>query len=92
MNREDWKKDIWKIVKGTDTVLFIDYKDIPSEWRKNITYVQIVIDHHPQQEDPNRTRSTVGRNIIEYPGDVSTPTDYNFTAKIVWNSVVSTTE
>ena len=32
-----------QIVKGTDTILFVDYKDIPSERLKEITYVCIVV-------------------------------------------------
>ena len=41
-----------KRVKGTDTILFVDYNDIPSELRKEITYGLIVVDYRPQKEDP----------------------------------------
>ena len=35
---------VGKIVKETDTILFVDYKDIPSECCKDITYGRIVVD------------------------------------------------
>jgi hypothetical protein len=44
----------------------------------------------PQKSEPNRTRITVGGNLIDYPGDVSTKTANLVTAKILWNSVLST--
>ena len=43
-----------------------------------------------QKEDKHRVRLTVGGNIIDYPGNVSTPTVDLITAKILFNSVVST--
>jgi hypothetical protein len=44
----------------------------------------------PQKPEPNRTPITVGGNLIDYPGDVSTKTADLVTAKILWNSVLST--
>eukprot|EP00978_Attheya_sp_CCMP212_P016490 scaffold43259_cov66-Attheya_sp.AAC.3 len=44
----------------------------------------------PPQTEPNRTRLTIGGNLIDYPGDVSTATAETTTAKILFNSVVST--
>jgi hypothetical protein len=38
----------------------------------------------------NHTCLTVGGNLIDYPYDVSTPTANITTAKIVFNSVIST--
>ena len=38
-----------KIVKGTHTIFFVDYKDIPIERRKGITYGRIVVDYRPQK-------------------------------------------
>jgi hypothetical protein len=48
------------------------------------------VDYRPQKEEPNRTRLTVGGNLIDYPGDVSTPTADTTTAKMVINSTIST--
>ena len=44
----------------------------------------------PQKENTNRTRLSVGVDIIEYPVGVSITTADTTTANIVWNSVVST--
>ena len=35
---------VGKKVKGTETIFFVDYKYIPSEYRKDITYGRIVVD------------------------------------------------
>ena len=68
----------------------MNYKCIPSERCKDITYGRIVVDYIPQKEDPDRTILIVGGDIIDYPGYVITTTDYITTAKIVCNSAVST--
>jgi hypothetical protein len=44
----------------------------------------------PQKKEPARTRLTVGGNLIDYPWDVATPTSDLTTAKLLFNSVVST--
>ena len=67
----------------------MNYNNIPSEHRKDITYYCIVVDYHPQKEQPNHNILSVVENIIEYPGDVIKPTIDTNTANIVWNSVVS---
>ena len=48
------------------------------------------MDYHPHKTEPNRTRLTVGGNLINYPGNVSTPTADTITSKIVINSTIST--
>jgi hypothetical protein len=58
--------------------------------RKDVTYGRICVDYRPQKEEPNRTRLTVGGNLIDYPGDVSTPTANTTTAKLVISSTIST--
>ena len=55
-----------------------------------ITYARIVVDFCPQKEDPNRVRITAGGNLISYPGELTTRTADLTTAKILWNSVLST--
>ena len=37
----------------------------------------------------NRTRLTVGGNIIDYPGEVATPTSDMLVAQILFNNVIS---
>ena len=57
---------------------------------RKATYGRIVVDYRPQKADPNRTRLTVGGDRVEYPHDVSTPTADMVTAKLLFNSVIST--
>jgi hypothetical protein len=73
---------------GTDTIIFIPRKQVPKG--RKVTYGRIVVDYRPQKADPNRTRLTVGGDRVEYPYDVSTPTADLVTAKLLFNSVIST--
>lgn len=77
--------------KGTNTVKFLTHeeiKTIPAD--RKVTYARIVVDYRPQKEDPNRVRITVGGNLIEYPGELTTRTADLTTTKILWNSTIST--
>ena len=49
-----------------------------------------MVDYRPQKADPNRVRITAGGNLIIYPGELTTRTADLTTAKVLWNSVVST--
>ena len=42
-----------------------------------------------QKAETHRTRISVGRNLINFPGDVTTPTADIITAKLILNSVLS---
>ncbi len=53
-------------------------------------YAHIVINHQPQKDDQNRVRITVGSNLINYPYELTTRMADMVSAKIMWNSVVST--
>jgi hypothetical protein len=75
---------------GTNTITFILKSDIPDNRQQDVTYGRICVDYRPQKKEPERTRLTVGGNLIDYPGDVSTPTADTTTAKLVINSVLST--
>ena len=44
----------------------------------------------PQKAETHPTRLTVGENIINFPGDVKTPTLDLITANLIFNSVLST--
>eukprot|EP00804_Cyclotella_cryptica_P005371 CCRYP_017428-RA/>CCRYP_017428-RA protein AED:0.30 eAED:0.30 QI:0/0/0/1/1/1/2/0/492 len=77
-------------IKGTDTIQFIAKADIPIECRKDITYSQFVCTVPPEKQEPNRTRFTVGGDRINYPSKVATPTADMITAKILFNSDIST--
>jgi hypothetical protein len=49
-----------------------------------------VVDICPKKAEPHCVRFTVGGNLIEYAGNVSTPTADIATAKVVMYSVLST--
>ena len=65
-----------------------EIRDIPPE--KTVTYACIVVDYWPQKSNPNRARLTVGGNLLNVPGYLSTTTSHLTTSKILWNSVLST--
>jgi len=73
---------------GTKTISFIARSKLPKH--KKATYLRVVSNYRPSKADPYRVRWTVGGNKIEYAGDTSTPTANLTTAKLVFNSVVST--
>ena len=75
-------------ITGTNTCKFIRHEDVPKD--KNPTYARFVCDIRPQKAEKERTRLTVGGNLINYPGDVSTRTADLTTSKCVINSVLST--
>ena len=79
-----------RMPKGTDTVHFIHYNDIPDDRKKDVTYLRIVSTDRPQKAQPRRVRWTCGGDRINYPHDVSTKTADITTAKILFNSTVST--
>ncbi len=68
-------------VQGTNTIKFIPVADVPKN--RTVTYARFVC-------DSEHMRLTVGGNLIEYPGDVATSTADLTTAKILWNSTIST--
>jgi hypothetical protein len=59
-----------KLVAGTNTFFCIDYHDIPLHKRKKICHTMVVCEVHPEKDNPNCTRITIGGNCICYPGDV----------------------
>ena len=56
------------------------------------TYLRVVVADRPRKKNPHRVRFTVGGDQINYPGDVSTKTAGLATAKILFNSVISTND
>jgi hypothetical protein len=76
---------------GTDSIFIIERDEIANIPKdRTVTYARVVVDYRPQKEDPNRVRITAGGNLIQYPGELTTRTADLTTAKILWNSVVST--
>lgn len=78
--------------KGTNAIFVLNHeqiRNIPND--RVVTYARVVVDYRPQKEDPNRVRITAGGNLLKYPGeDFTTRTADLTTAKILWNSVIST--
>ena len=66
----------------------IHKKDAPK--RKKITYAQFCCDIRLQKDEINRTRLTVGGNLLEYKGKTSTESASLETIKIHLNSTIST--
>jgi hypothetical protein len=73
---------------GTYTIHFIKREQVPSD--RKVTYGRIVATIRPQKSETHQVRLTVGGNLSDYPGYVSTPTAPMITAKILFNSVIST--
>lgn len=75
-------------IKGTKTIKFIT----PDEMQKGkiATYARICADFRPSKEDPFRVRITVGGDKVQYEGETYTPTADITTAKVLFNSVLST--
>ncbi len=78
------------VTVGTNTIFYLTHAEIrciPKDW--TVTHTCIVIDHRPQKDDPNQFRITVGSNLIDYPYKLTTRTADMVSAKIMWNSVIS---
>ena len=73
---------------GTNTIFFIPKKKVPEG--RTVTYGRIVAEIIPQKAETHRTKLTVGVNLINFHGDVTTPTADLITAKLIFNSVLST--
>jgi hypothetical protein len=79
------------VQKGTNVMLIMSPSDIPQIPKDHvITYARVVVNHHPQKENPSRIRITAGGNLINYPGELAARTADIPTAKLRWNSVLST--
>ena len=84
--REIWELDMCKelgtlsqgykvIVKGTNTFFFMSHDEIrDTPPLKKVTYARIVVDYRPQKADPNCVCLTVGGDILNASGDLSTTT------------------
>ena len=62
-----YAKEIGRLAQGipgladsTETIFFIDKKNVPSDRWKDVTYGKIVVNYRPEKEDPYRVRLTVG--------------------------------
>jgi hypothetical protein len=55
-----------------------------------VTYGRFLVDIFPNKTETHRVRLTVGVNLIQYAGDVSTRSADLTTSKCLWNSTIST--
>ena len=75
-------------IKGSNCIYFIPHTKVPRN--KQVTYARMVVDYRPTKSDPNRTRVTVGGNLLSYEGELYTETTDLITIKLLLNSVLST--
>ena len=73
---------------GTNSILIIPKEKIMAG--RTVTYGIIVAEIQPQKSETHRTRLTMGGNLINFTGDVKTSTEDLITAKLIFNSVLST--
>ena len=73
---------------GTNTIFFIPKDKVPAG--RTVTYGRIVAEIRPQKAETHRIRLNVRGNLIHFPSDVTTPTEYLITEKLIFNSVLST--
>ena len=78
--------------RGTNAMFVMSHKEIRRafELKKKFTYGNPVVDYRPQKDDPHRIRITAGGNLITYESSPSVRTADLDTAKLHWNSVIST--
>jgi hypothetical protein len=69
-------------------IFFISRQVVPKV--KIVTYGRFVVDIRPNKTETHRVRLTVGGNLIQYPGDLSTRSADLTTSKCLWNSTIST--
>ncbi len=74
----------------TETIIFVNRKEIPQDRQCNITYGRICCNYWEQKKDAYQTRITMGGNLINYPSDCRTPTADLLTVKLLFNSIIST--
>ncbi|KAL7479066.1 hypothetical protein ACHAW6_004815 [Cyclotella cf. meneghiniana] len=69
---------------------FIRKSNIPQDHLKNFAFRKIVVVERPQKQEKERTHLTVVGTHIDYPWNRATPTSDLTTAKLPFNSVIST--
>ena len=72
-------------IKGSNCIKFIYKEQVPKG--RNVTYSRLVVDYIPGKSDPNRTRVTVGGNLLTYEGELYTETTDIQATKMLLNSV-----
>jgi hypothetical protein len=78
-----------KWVAGINTFFLINYHDILCHKRKEICHTLVVCQVHPEKDDPDCTRITIGGSHICFPGNVGTNIASLELVKLLLNSVLS---
>ncbi len=78
--------------KGTNAMFVMMHDKIMHALaaKKFFTYMNPVVDYCPQKDDPHQIQITAGGNLIDYNDNASICTADPDTAKLHWNTVVST--
>jgi hypothetical protein len=79
-----------RVIKGTDTIVFIQRGKVPIDQIKDVMYGRMCVNYCPEKDNPNQTCLTVGGNRINCPGNCGTPTVDMVMVKLHLNSVIST--
>ena len=87
-NELGWLAEGIRDVPGTNTIDFITNSGVPVV--TTVTYGRIVCTYCPQKTEKHRTRLTVRGNLFICLYDVSSTTSDMTTAKLIFNSVIST--
>jgi hypothetical protein len=83
-----WTKALGGRIEGSNTIFFIPRQAIPKG--KIATYGRFMVDIRPNKTETHRVRLTVGGNLIQYTGDVSTRSADLTTSKCLCNITIST--
>ena len=75
-------------IDGTNTIFFEKKYAVPKG--KKVTYGRLVCDIKEHKSETHRTRLTVGGNLLDFPGMLSTPTETVTTTEYLFNSVIFT--
>ena len=78
---------VWKDVKGTNTLFAIHRHNVPTN--NTAAHIRMVADFRPQKPDPHRIRITIGGSKKSVDYDIGTPTADLSTAKILINNTLS---
>ncbi len=78
--------------KDTNAMFVMTHDEIMHALASNkfFTYANPVVNYCPQKDDPHQIHITAGGNLINYKGNASVRKADIDTAKIHWNSVIST--
>jgi hypothetical protein len=77
------------IIEVSNTTVFFILRQAVTKG-KIVTYGCFVVDVRPNKTETHRVRLTMGGNLVQYTGDVSTCSEDLTTSNGLWNSTIST--